>query len=127
MKYIKEISLLLIAVVLASDFFISHIWPIIYLRVYHQDYYDSSVACAKAMVSFQEAEEAPSNLDFSVRQRLFLASQIELAQCHEHELLKKKALSNGVDQADLDVIDLKALENENVPLRSFVKSHLMRK
>lgn len=127
MKHIKEFSLLIIALVLVSEFFISHIWPTIYLQVYHQDYYDSSVACAKAMVSFQEAEEAPSNLDFSVRQRLLLASQVELAQCHEHELLKRKALSNGVDQADLDVIDLKALENENVPLRSFVKSHLMRK
>lgn len=127
MKYLKEISLLIIALVLASDFFISHVWPAIYLRIHRQDYYDSSVACAKAMVSFQEAEMAPSDLDFSVRQRLFLASQIELAQCHEHDLLKRKALSNGVDKAELEIIYLQALENENVPLRFFVKSHLMRK
>jgi len=125
MKYLKEISLLVIAVVLTANFILSYIWPSLYLNVHYAEYYDSIATCAKAKASFREAKNAPSDLNPSFKHRLLLTSEVELANCHEQEVLRAQLLANGVGEADLKLVELKALEAAEVPLKTFVEQYGM--
>ena len=116
----QEYSLIVIAAVLVAEFTLSHLWPTIYFQSMHQDYYDSVVACLKAKESFQKTQEIPNNVDPYLRNRLLLASKVELASCNEYELLKNKLISNGVDQSKLKIIFLEALKHKDVSLSSLV-------
>jgi hypothetical protein len=119
----KGISLVLIAAVLVAEFTISHLWPAIYFKSMHRDYYDSVVACLKAKESFQKTQEIPNNIDPYLRNRLLLASKVELSSCNEYELLKNKLISNGVDQSKLRVIYLEALKHKDLSLSSLVSPY----
>tara|TARA_B100001971_G_C17647759_1_gene266535 strand:- start:36 stop:413 length:378 start_codon:yes stop_codon:yes gene_type:complete len=120
MRRLKEISLALIALILVAEFFLSHIWPAYYLKIYTPEYLDSAVACSQAMVSSQQAKSAPDILDSDLKQRLIQASRVELTKCHKLNILRNKLLSNGVKEVDLKLIDLAALENKNIPFQFFV-------
>ena len=123
LKYVTSLSLLVIAIVLVAQFILSHIWPALYSQVHYREYSDSVVACTKAIVSFREAMESPDDLKRYLKDRLLLASQVELADCHKKDLLRNKLLSNGVAEVDVQLMDLEALEDEDVPLASFVERY----
>ena len=123
MKTIQACSLVVIAILLAGEFTLSHIWPAIYLRLHHGEYYDAAVACTKAATSYRDARQTPDDISVQAKKRLILASLVQLADCRQRDLFKNKLLANGVDRADVKLIEIEALDDETVPLDAFVESY----
>jgi hypothetical protein len=120
MKYLKETAIVFIALVLVADFFLSYIWPAVYLKANSREYLISSTACSKALMSSKKAKGNPETFDSDLKSRLLEASQIELINCHKLSILKNKLLSNGVKKVDLKLLDLAALEDKNISLDQIV-------
>ena len=119
----KETSLIIIAAVLVTQFFLSHLWPTVYFQSTHQDFYESVVACLKAKESFQKTKVFHDNSESHLRHKLILASKIELSSCNDYELFENKLISNGVDQYKLRVVYLEALKHKDLSLSSLVSPY----
>jgi len=121
MKTVKAISLLIIAAVLTVQFSLSYLVPAFYrLRFDDDAYQQSAAACMQAEVSYRDANYLSDALGEGVRSKLIQASRLELVACHNHYLLKAQLIQQGINAAQLRVLELKAAEMEGLPLSTLI-------
>ena len=126
MKNIKALSLLAIAVILLIELWINHVWPPIVLAIYHEEFHNSAVACHVALASYRDSNDISRDLQGRAKNDIDIAAQIQLVECHQNEYLRLELLSSGVNEAKLEMIKLKALENSEVPLSLLVNPYRLR-
>lgn len=123
MKQLQAISVTAIALVLAANLALSEVWPRIYVELHAEELAEAVVACATARNSYDVAAEIAASIEQEKEEATFLAAQVELLDCYEHDRVRSRFLANGVNANRVWLLELEALEDERVPLRRVVETY----
>ncbi len=100
--------------------------PYLMMKLYKNQYQESMFTCDQAMrehlIAKNRAIYDPSEKALDKLQ----AAEVGLTDCHEYDKLRKKLLSNGVNEFELSLAGLEAIELRNKDVREFVKTHEFR-
>jgi hypothetical protein len=114
----------LMAVITIGGF--SYLRPAIAQSLWAEDYKSNMFQCDHVMrehyIAKMAVEYTPSELTI----RNLQSSELGLLDCHEYDKLRKKLISWGLNDNDLSMIGIEALEEQEYELRDFVRIHEFR-
>ncbi len=117
----QTIALYLIVLLLMADFAIKHVQPTVVLKLNEQAYLAAARQCHEALSNRQELLDASIRLDRETAFALNRSAVVGLMECYEKETLRRSLLAWGVDEQDLNRIDLVARAESKAGLRHFVQ------
>ncbi len=116
MNALRTAFLGILALSLTYEFVAKDIWAILYLKAHEQQYKATVIQCELAMEAHSNAVNLNDQVDL-------LAAQQGLAACHEHDVMLKKLLFNGVDENRIRLVGLRGFEDDSIPLKVFIRPH----
>lgn len=119
---VPRIALYSIVILLMADFTLDHVQPAVMLALKEQEYLDAAHTCHEARSNGQQLRDAADQYD---PETLFAVSQsatVGLMDCYKMEYLRRSLLAWGVNEHDLNWLDLIAGNKSNVSLPYFVEN-----
>jgi hypothetical protein len=117
----QTIALYAIALLLAGDFVIGHVQPAVVLALNEQEYLGAARKCHEALSNRHRLDDAADQYDRETAFALNLTATVALTDCYGMENLRRLLLARGVNEHDLDRIDLMARNESNTDLWYFVQ------
>ena len=114
---------LLLATGLLSIVFFEYVRPVVAAWYFEDEFSKLALACDQAMHDEAVLRNSPAGV--SIDQNLEISGMVELAVCHQYDVLRKQMLISGVSEEQLALIGLEGLENEQIPVSRMVAPHRM--
>ena len=117
----QTIALYVIVLLLMVDFVIDRVQPAVALALDEQEYHEAAQRCHEALSNRQQLRDTADRYD---RETLFTLNQsatVGLMDCYDREVVRRSLLARGVNEHDLNRIDLIARNASKAGLRYFVQ------
>ena len=106
--------------------FVPIAWKFALSERYYEPYTKLVFACDEAMRSNFLAKLQLANEPSEKNVALLESTEIGLLDCHEYDRMRKRLMSWGLDEADLSVMGLRAIEERATSLQKVVEMHEIR-
>ena len=100
--------IILIALLLAGDLVITHVWPQFLLMKHEDEYFQLAANCATVSSDLQELELAQSEYDVETYFVLHRSAKVALMDCYGEKRLRLYLLGHRVSEHDLHRLSLQA-------------------
>jgi hypothetical protein len=112
-----------IAVCLLVIVAMEYVVPTLAVRYFETEYRALAVECDQAM--HDEAALRPSPGSSAANSLLVLSADVQLLSCHEYDKLRKRLSVLGVSEDRIALLNLEAVEVEQIPVSRMVEPHRM--
>jgi hypothetical protein len=106
--------------------FIPFGWKMALSEIYYERYAELVFDCDEAMRSNFLAKMRLASDPSDENVRLLESTEVGLLDCQVYDQLRKRLLSFGMDEADLSIMGLRAIEERASSLQSVVEMHEIR-
>ena len=122
MNFMRTAILGLASLALVVEFIGRPIWAMAFVAAVEDSYQELVVRCELGMVALEKASgghgDSPSDL------AALDEAKSQLMICHDHDLLRKRMLINGVSVERIQLIELRALEDQRIPRDVLLHDHM---
>lgn len=115
MKALASFSLALIAAILMAWFIMDQIRPALVSALKEERYRLAAARCHEAAAGAGMADEIESDIDRLTALRLRKSVNVALLDCARMEEMRLELISHGVSAQELDLIEVRALDEADVP------------